>query len=55
MKEVKTSRIQILTGQEIDELYSCPVFNQAEREEYLSLDPEIKRTLARLEKIETRV
>lgn len=55
MKEVKTSRIQILTGQEIDELYSCPVFSQAEREEYLSLNPEIKRTLARLEKVETRV
>ncbi|WP_237300858.1 DUF4158 domain-containing protein [Vibrio parahaemolyticus] len=39
MQTVKPSRIQILTDQEIHELYSRPVFNQSEREEYFSVDP----------------
>ncbi|EPJ42954.1 MAG: transposase [Osedax symbiont Rs2] len=54
-QKTKTGRIQILTDQEADELYSCPVLNQAEREEYLSFDSEIERILAKLEKTETRV
>ncbi|HHR6458638.1 TPA: DUF4158 domain-containing protein [Providencia alcalifaciens] len=55
MKEIKSGRIQILTEQEIHELYSRPIFNQIEREEYFSLDPSIKKILAKMGKIETKI
>ncbi|MEQ5731239.1 hypothetical protein AB7360_17590 [Providencia alcalifaciens] len=43
MKEIKSGRIQILTEQEIHELYSRPIFNQIEREEYFSLVSEYEK------------
>lgn len=55
MKTVKPSRIQILTEQEVHELYSRPVFNQTEREEYFSVEPHIERVLSTLAKVETRI
>lgn len=55
MQTVKPSRIQILTDQEIHELYSRPVFNQSEREEYFSVDPRIEKVLSTLGKVETRI
>lgn len=55
MKEIKSGRIQILTEQEIHELYSRPIFNQIEREEYFSLDPSIKKILTKMGKIETKI
>ena len=55
MTDVKPSRIQILTDQEIHELYARPMFSQAEREEYFSLDPSIQKILAKMGKIETRI
>ena len=55
MTDVKPSRIQILTEQEIHELYARPMFNQTEREEYFSLDPDIQKILAKMGKIETRI
>lgn len=55
MQTVKPSRIQILTDQEIHELYSRPVFNQSEREEYFSVDPRIEKVLSTLSKVETRI
>ncbi|HBS0624423.1 TPA: DUF4158 domain-containing protein, partial [Klebsiella pneumoniae] len=55
MKEIKSGRIQILTEQEIHELYSRPIFNQIEREEYFSLDPSMKKILTKMSKIETKI
>lgn len=52
MKTVKPSRIQILTNQEVQELYLNPVFNQSEREEYFSIDPHIERVFSALGKVE---
>ena len=36
-------RIQILRKSEINELYSLPNFNHADREDYFSLDDETKK------------
>ncbi|TCT57835.1 uncharacterized protein DUF4158 [Vibrio crassostreae] len=55
MQTVKPSRIQILTDQEVHDLYSRPVFNQSEREEYFSVDPRIEKVLSTLGKVETRI
>lgn len=54
MKEIKSGRIQILTEQEIHELYSRPIFNQIEREEYFSLDPSIKKSSLKWEKLKQK-
>nr|WP_228029644.1 DUF4158 domain-containing protein [Pectobacterium carotovorum]ALG88536.1 Hypothetical protein [Pectobacterium carotovorum] len=44
-----------MTEQEIHELYSRQILNQIEREEYFSLDPSIKKILAKMRKIETKI
>lgn len=36
--KIKEKRIQILTSDEIKDLYSTPIFNASEREEYFALD-----------------
>ena len=55
MATTKPRRAQILTNDEINELYACPVFNLAEREEYFALDDEILRTVNRMDKLETKI
>lgn len=55
MQTVKPSRIQILKDQEVHDLYSRPIFNQSEREEYFSVDPRIEKVLSTLGKVETRI
>lgn len=55
MRKVKPSRIQILTEQEVHELYSRPAFNQNEREEFFSIDPSIEKALSNMGKIETKI
>lgn len=48
-------RIQLLTDDEIEELYRLPVFNQTEREEYLSLDDSLLDIVNGLLKTETKI
>ncbi len=55
VKKKAQERIQILTKNEIDALYELPTFNQAEREEYFSLDDNILSILKSIGKIESRV
>ncbi|MDF4902807.1 hypothetical protein P3551_26535, partial [Vibrio parahaemolyticus] len=55
MRKVKPSRIQILTEQEVHELYSRLAFNQNEREEFFSIDPSIEKALSNMGKIETKI
>ncbi|WP_345860581.1 Tn3 family transposase [Shewanella algae] len=55
MPSTRNSRIQILTSDEIDELYRRPEFNQAEREEFFSLDTRALGHIRKMEKLESRV
>ena len=55
MAITKPRRAQILTNDEIKELYDCPAFNANQREEYFALDDDILRLVNRLDKIETKV
>ena len=55
MKTKRQGRIQILTVDEIRELYQRPEFNQAEREEYFSLDEKLLQCIGAMSKIETRL
>ena len=48
-------RIQILTDDEINELYQQPTFGQAEREEYFFLDDTMLREVRSITKVETRI
>ncbi|OLQ73217.1 hypothetical protein BIT28_25710 [Photobacterium proteolyticum] len=48
-------RIQLLTEEEIDELYRLPVFSQIEREEYFSLDDSLLTIVDGLQKTETKI
>ncbi|CAM3486255.1 transposase (plasmid) [Xenorhabdus nematophila ATCC 19061] len=48
-------RLHILNPSEVRELYERPVFNQADREEYFSLDPYTTNIVAELNKPETRI
>lgn len=45
-------RIKILTNNEINELYQLPAFNSAEREEYFSLDKDLRRKVNGITKLE---
>lgn len=51
----KKKRIKILTNNEINELYQIPSFNSAEREEYFSLDKDLRRRVNAISKIESRI
>jgi hypothetical protein len=51
----KKKRIKILTNNEINELYQIPSFNSAEREEYFSLDKDLRRKVNAISKIESRI
>ncbi|CNI60456.1 Tn3 family transposase [Yersinia pekkanenii] len=51
----KKKRIRILTNNEINELYQIPAFNSAEREEYFSLDKDLRRRINSISKIESRI
>lgn len=55
MPSTRNSRIQILTSDEIDELYRRPAFNQTEREEFFSLDTRALEHIRKMEKLESRV
>ncbi|OHT23734.1 hypothetical protein A3Q29_20190 [Providencia stuartii] len=55
MPSTRNSRIQILTSDEIDELYRRPEFNQTEREEFFSLDTRALEHIRKMEKLESRV
>ena len=55
MKTKRQGRIQILTADEVQELYQRPEFNQAEREEYFSLDDKLLQCIRPMSKIETRL
>ncbi|OUR97978.1 hypothetical protein A9Q81_11990 [Gammaproteobacteria bacterium 42_54_T18] len=55
MAVTKPKRAQILTNDEIKELYDCPAFNANQREEYFALDDDILRLVNRMDKIETKV
>lgn len=55
MPSTRNSRIQILTSDEIDELYRRPEFNQAEREDFFSLDTRALEHIRKMEKLESRV
>lgn len=55
MRKVKPSLIQILTEQEVHELYSRSAFNQNEREEFFSIDQSIEKALSNMGKIETKI
>lgn len=48
-------RIQLLTDDEIEELYRLSVFNQTEREEYFSLDDSLLDIVNGLLKTETKI
>ncbi|MDY3572458.1 DUF4158 domain-containing protein [Enterobacter hormaechei] len=39
----------------INELYQIPSFNSAEREEYFSLDKDLRRRINTISKIESRI
>lgn len=45
-------RIKILTNNEINELYQLPAFTSAEREEYFSLDKDLRRKVNGITKLE---
>lgn len=51
----KKKRIKILTNNEINELYQIPSFNSGEREEYFSLDKDLRRRVNAISKIESRI
>ncbi|WP_281649109.1 Tn3 family transposase [Parendozoicomonas sp. Alg238-R29] len=55
MSQKNEKRIQILSPNEISELYEQPVFNQVDREDYFSLDDRMMKIVAELEKLETRL
>lgn len=55
MSQKNEKRIHILSPNEIRELYERPVFNQADREDYFSLDAHMQKIVAGLEKLETRI
>ncbi|WP_108653133.1 DUF4158 domain-containing protein [Dongshaea marina] len=55
MSSRRQSRIQILTSDEIDDLYKLPEFNQSEREEYFGLDDNIQAIVSSMDKLETRI
>ncbi|ECG1390739.1 TPA_asm: Tn3 family transposase [Salmonella enterica subsp. houtenae serovar 45:g,z51:-] len=51
----KKKRIRILTNNEINELYQIPSFSAVEREEYFSLDKELRTIINGISKIENRI
>ena len=55
MSQKNDKRIHILSPNEVRELYERPVFNQADREDYFSLDTHMQKIVAGLEKLETRL
>lgn len=55
MTESNFKRIQILTSDEINEIYELPSFNHAEREEYFSLDKQMLGIVRKLDKIESKI
>lgn len=55
MSQKNEKRIHILSPNEVSELYERPVFNQADREDYFSLDTHMHKIVEGLEKLETRL
>lgn len=55
MNNKKKSRLKILSISEIDSIYSLPVFKHTDREDYFSMDKEVKKFVFRLKKFEARV
>lgn len=53
--QVKKKRIRILSNNEINELYQTPAFSAVEREEYFSLDNELRAIINGISKIENRI
>lgn len=53
--QVKKKRIRILSNNEINELYQIPAFSSVEREEYFSLDNELRAIINSISKIENRI
>ncbi|EFB2837578.1 DUF4158 domain-containing protein [Escherichia coli] len=51
----RKKRIKILTNDEVNELYQIPAFSPAEREEYFSLDKNLRRRVNKIAKIESRI
>lgn len=51
----KKKRIKILTNSEVNELYQSPIFNSSEREEYFSLDKELRKMINSILKTENRI
>lgn len=55
MSKITPKRIHILTADEIKDLYSRPLFNQAEREEFFALDEDILKVLDGMDKLATKL
>lgn len=54
-KITNKKRIQILTADEIQELYHRPIFNHADREEYFALDDPILKVINEMDKQENKL
>ena len=48
-------RLKVLSNAEIDNLYSLPVFDHSDREDYFSMDENVKKFVFGLRKFESRV
>lgn len=48
-------RLKVLSNAEVDSLYSLPVFDHSDREEYFSMDKNVKKFVFSLRKFESRV
>ncbi len=55
MSHTNKKRIQILSQDEINELYERPAFNHAEREEYFVLDADTLKAISTMDKLETKL
>ncbi|MGI9282812.1 MAG: DUF4158 domain-containing protein [Endozoicomonas sp.] len=55
MSQSKEKRINILSQNEIDELYERPSFSLADREDSFSLDSHILEIIADMRKVETKI
>ncbi len=55
MTTVEKKRLKILNNAEIESLYSIPVYNHSDREDYFSMDDEVKKFTFSLRKFEARV
>ena len=53
--DTNQKRITILTPEEVNDIYDCPIFSAVDREDYFAFDEEILAVVNALDKIETKL